>query len=420
MPNKDYFIYKNMFKENFTKEELHLARENGFILVGKTGSGKSTLLNVIFDKEVAEVKRSAFAVTTEPQVYYLKLKDGLCVSLVDTPGLSDPKIISKEQKLLDNIHLAKIEMAIAEENINIKGILFLVNFQLERFDESEQKALLSYNQIFPLKRFWKHLIVIFTHHFSDPIGDTTEEMRKSRDESNGIIFSLLMKKVKNVSDVIDYKELRVKYYNSYSPVKNEKQKIQNSKNKEDLEILLNDLSHKEPLFCQIEVIHIKNEILKENDKYYLCEYEIIGYFDLNHAPLKEITNFIQKEETDEKIVQDENQKLPKPEVNISAYKADLNPGDNIDIKEYVDVKDISYYLKYIFACGASGIGGAALGVLGGLAYVGGITSGIGLGTAISAGAAAAGSVLAAPVAIGALVVGATGVGISYAIKKLFD
>ena len=111
-----------MFKENFKNEELDLARENGFILVGKTGSGKSTLLNVIFDKEVAEVKRSAFAVTTEPQVYYLKLKNGLCISLVDTPGLSDPIIISKEQKLLDNIHLAKIEMAIAEENINIKGI----------------------------------------------------------------------------------------------------------------------------------------------------------------------------------------------------------------------------------------------------------------------------------------------------------
>ena len=122
MPIKNYLIYKNMFKENFKNEELDLARENGFILVGKTGSGKSTLLNVIFDKEVAEVKRSAFAVTTEPQVYYLKLKNGLCISLVDTPGLSDPIIISKEQKLLDNIHLAKIEMAIAEENINIKGI----------------------------------------------------------------------------------------------------------------------------------------------------------------------------------------------------------------------------------------------------------------------------------------------------------
>ena len=33
-----------------------------------------------------------------------------------------------------------------------------------------------------------------------------------------------MDKVKEISDVIDYKELRVKYFNSYSPVKNDKQK----------------------------------------------------------------------------------------------------------------------------------------------------------------------------------------------------
>ena len=45
-------------------------------------------------------------------------------------------------------------------------------------------------------------------------------MKKSRDESNGKIFLGLMEKVKNVSDVID--QLNIKFYNSYSPVKNEK------------------------------------------------------------------------------------------------------------------------------------------------------------------------------------------------------
>jgi len=95
----------------------------------------------------------------------------------------------------------------------------------------------------------KHLIVVFTHNFCDPNGDTQEEMKQSRDESNGKIFSGLMEKVKNVSDVIDYKELNIKFYNSYSPVKNEKQKNQNNKNTEDLEILIKDICQKEPLFC---------------------------------------------------------------------------------------------------------------------------------------------------------------------------
>ena len=68
-----------------------------------------------------------------------------------------------------------------------------------------------------------------------------------------------METVKNVSDVIDYNELNIKFYNSYSPVKNENQKIQNNKNKEDLEILIKDICQKEPLFCQIEIIHVNND-----------------------------------------------------------------------------------------------------------------------------------------------------------------
>ena len=99
-------------------------------------------------------------------------------------------------------------------------------------------------------------------------------MRQSRDESNRIIFSKLMDKVKNVSDVINYKELRIKYYNSYSPVKYDKQQIQNNQNKKDLEMLINDLCTKDPLFCQIEIIHVRNEgVEEENGKKYILEYE---------------------------------------------------------------------------------------------------------------------------------------------------
>ena len=108
----------------------------------------------------------------------------------------------KDLNYLNHIQIS-IEKTISEEKILIKRILFLANFQVERFDKCEQEALLFYNQIFPLKRFWKHLIVVFTHHFCDPNGDTQEEMKQSRDESNGKIFSGLMEKVKNVSDIID-------------------------------------------------------------------------------------------------------------------------------------------------------------------------------------------------------------------------
>ena len=405
-----------MFKESLTNEELNIARQNGFILTGKTGNGKSTLLNVIFSREVAEAKKTAFAVTKISQVYYIKLNNGKCISLVDTPGLSDPGIVSNNQKDLDNIHLKGIEEAISEEKIHIKGILFLVNFQEERFDESEQKALISYNQLFPLKRFWKHLVVIFTHDYHDPDGDTTEEMRQSRDESNGVIFTLLMEKVKNVSEVIKYKELRIKYYNSYSPVKTEIQKIRNNKNKMDLELLFDELSKKDPLFCQIEIQHTKNIKIEENGKQYLVELEIIGYFDLNHSPIKEIKKIIKKEP----ITETNSMNIPPPRVEVDVYKAKSDEKGQLNyVKEEGDENN-SKYLKNKIGAGIGGVGGAALGALGGLAYAGGIAGGGGVAAAIAAGAGAGAAVIAAPVAIGIGVVGAIGAGIGYGISKLFD
>ena len=54
-------------------------------------------------------KKNAFAVTKKCQVYYLKLKKGICISLIDTPGLSGPDIVCNEKKDLDHIHLKGIE-----------------------------------------------------------------------------------------------------------------------------------------------------------------------------------------------------------------------------------------------------------------------------------------------------------------------
>ena len=147
-----------------------------------------------------------------------------------------------------------------------------------------------------MRRFWDHLILIFTHYYCDPEGDTLEEMIQERKVSNGVIFSKIMDKFKNISDVIEYKDLRIRYYNSYLIEKKERQKIQNDKNKEDLELLLNDLCKLDPFFCNIEVTHITNGEIEGNGEKYMAEYEKIQFFDLNSSPLKEKINIIKKEE----------------------------------------------------------------------------------------------------------------------------
>ena len=212
-----------------------LAKQNGFILMGESGVGKSTLINILFDEEVAEVNSGLSPIIEKPQVYYLKLNSGRCLSLIDTPGLD---YTGNENKLDDIIKI------ISEKKIDIKGILFLININL-RFIQSQKDSLLSYHKNFPSKNFWKQLIIIFTHCFNDQVD---EEKMQKRKEGWKRIFSNLMERVKNVSDIIDYKELNIKFYNSYCPQKNEREKIQNKKSKEDLEVLLNEFCKKEPLY----------------------------------------------------------------------------------------------------------------------------------------------------------------------------
>jgi len=62
-------------------------------------------------------------------IYYYKLTNGKVVCLVETPALAHIEDTSKKNN--DNIHLERIIKAISESKIHIKGILFLVNFQIE-------------------------------------------------------------------------------------------------------------------------------------------------------------------------------------------------------------------------------------------------------------------------------------------------
>ena len=129
-------------------EEILKAKENGFILIGKTGVGKTTLLNILYGANVGKVGYSSISETSESKNYYIKYKNNneiVYFSLIDTPGLYDTNA-----ELEDDIHQKKTKELISKENIKIKGILFLSNFQNERFDFSEINTLIQYNAFFHL------------------------------------------------------------------------------------------------------------------------------------------------------------------------------------------------------------------------------------------------------------------------------
>ena len=290
-----------------TDEEKLKAKENGFILLGKTGVGKTSLLNVIYNNNIGKVGYSSQSETKTSNYYCIKEKtesEIIYFCIIDTPGLYDTNgfDIDKNQK-------NEIMKIISKEKIKIKGILFLSNFQNERFDASEQDTLIQYNAIFPLKDFWKRVILVFTHYYGDPEGDSKEDIREHSTKILSEMFPLLMDKVKDVSDPINFLDMNRKYYNTYSKIKNNKQKENNDKNRNEIIYEISNFVKLKPMFSKLEIFNFKKYEIDVNDNY-LYDCNLILYLDSCDNIIYQQFELLNK--------------YPKNESNVNNRKIELN------------------------------------------------------------------------------------------------
>ena len=276
---------------NLNEEENLKAKENGFILIGKTGTGKTSLLNVLYGEDVGKVGYTTKSETKTTNYYCIKEKIGdknFYFCIIDTPGLFD---VNGEEA--DDNQKKEIIKLISKKKIKIKGLLFLANFQNERFDASEQLSLIQYNSIFPLKDFWKHLIIIFTHYYGDPDGDSKEEIQQRSKKVLSNIFSIIMNKVKNISNPINYEELNRQYINVYSRPKNDKHIKNNKKIRNDLILEIEKYTHLSPMFSKIQIFHFKKYEIKHNDRFvYDCD--VLLYLDANDNTIFKNINILKR------------------------------------------------------------------------------------------------------------------------------
>ena len=233
----------------FTKIEKEQAKKNGFLLLGKPMTGKSTLINVLFGQEIIEVKKSYESTTDSCEIIIYSLDENNYISLIDTPGLDDLKLIY--DKDVDNRRSNEILDFLKNEDIEIKGILCLLNFQQRRLDFSEINLLFKYKKIlFSFKNFWKYIIIIFTHYFSDPDEEEEDYLEKMKENISSSLTNVLKRvweKDKELFDINDIINLKVIYSNLHWPIKREIQKIDNYKIKHELDIIFNKLIKKESL-----------------------------------------------------------------------------------------------------------------------------------------------------------------------------
>ena len=324
--NKEKFIQNKISEINdnkLTKEEILKAKENGFILIGKTGVGKTSLLNLIYGNNVGKVGYSTNSETKISTEYYIKKKTGkdfIYFCLIDTPGLYDTN-----GEEIDNIQTDKINIFISEKNIKIKGLLFLSNFQNERFDASEQLSFIKYNSIFPLKDFWKHMVIIFTHYYGDPDGESKEQIQSRSKETFSIIIRNIMEKTKGVSEPIDFDKITKKYINIYSNPKKENQLRNNEIIRQNLIYEIMKLIKLEPMYTKLYILHIYNHEFNENDEnIYNCDLYL--YYNANdkiiNKKLVKIKNFKKYKgfENDQKII-------------LNTCISEINKNGNLSLKK---------------------------------------------------------------------------------------
>ena len=349
---------------DLTDEEILEAKENCFILLGKTGTGKTSLLNLIYGWNIGKVGYESKSETKTSSCYCIKKiidSKKICFSIIDTPGLYDSDGREKDKIMKDFT-----KELISNENLKIKGILFLSNFQNERFDYSEIDSLFQYNVFFPLKNFWKHIMLIFTHYYGDPDGDSKEEIKENADKNLNLIFMELMEKIKEVSTPRNFYELERLYVNIHSKIKNEIQK-------KDNEIYKNQILEKIYKFCQFEPMYNKFCLFKfkniEVEKYkeFLFDSKLELFLNINNKILNkkfEMINMTKKGDTKE-----------KNQIELNFVNSEINENGKLINKTIIKTGSLSDFKISLLGGGIvalSFIGFSLIGVLSVFGLFGGV------------------------------------------------
>lgn len=129
-----------------------------FAIIGNAGSGKSTLCNSLTSSNNYKESSSIYAETKET-IGFSGNFNGQDTFVIDTPGLQDGSG-------LDAPHLVQMTQYI-KSKAETQAFIVVINFFQYRFDDSIKKLFRLIGNMYPEKKWYNNLAVVWSHYFSN-------------------------------------------------------------------------------------------------------------------------------------------------------------------------------------------------------------------------------------------------------------
>ena len=296
------------------------------ILLGKTGHGKSTLCNLLGDTSDFLVSDSIQSCTkTINQKEYINNENKVKISIIDTPGFSDsdgddPKIIEDMKNHLTNTNFPRINT-----------ILIVISIQEPRIDKSITNFLEIICCIFPLKDFWNHVIVVWTHYSGSESQKKRYREKAQKFEKEFIELTKSINEKFHIS-INTINELKM-IFNEYDVEETDKSiiNINEIESKKNINKIISFMKDMKPIYAKILEPRIEIEQISEKK-----EGKFI-IFENQKVRIREYIDF------DEKKIQCKDILL-KYKIKREESETDFLPFES----QNPNIKKFNKYKKYIF------------------------------------------------------------------------
>lgn len=245
---------------------------NSFILLGRTGVGKSTLAKILSENPSIIIGESANSITRETQSYNCEY-DNFKYSIIDTPGYDDSKGEDKK-------NYQEIKKFLTSDNIQIKGIILMFNFQDPRFSECHSKGLQKIVKLIPLQDFWDYVTIIFTRYYNDGDEEELEEQKNKRLNEFREKFDVLISAFNKAkgTKIVSFSHINKIFVNL---------KIKKTKKHQlnDIISTFKNLSKLEPLYHKVKIeekwdkVIVKNKNNSNKGTLYEVKFKVYTYYN---------------------------------------------------------------------------------------------------------------------------------------------